>query len=170
MKPNSRGLISAQAVNKLCEFGVRTRQWTRYYRYRLQHVATSDRVTLFQPLHLLLPLALLLLSPWYNRNDWLGVKHQVIYLLFFYWVWKKKELILFFFFFVQNDLPEHIHHHPTTPSPRYEKEMARATWPAQSSGAVWKSKWPSWAPRPNEPYGFCGRKATLNHAVDTICP
>ena len=22
----------------------------------------------------------------------------------------------------------------------------------------------SWAPRPNEPYGFCGRKATLNHA------
>ena len=40
----------------------------------------------------------------------------------------------------------------------------------QSSGAVWKSKWPSWAPRPNEPYGFCGRKATLNHAVDTVCP
>ena len=27
------------------------------------------------------------------------------------------------------------------------------------------SKWPSWAPRPNEPnYGFCGRKATSNHA------
>ena len=34
----------------------------------------------------------------------------------------------------------------------------------QSSGGVWKSRWPSWAPRPNEPYGFCGRKATLNHA------
>ena len=32
----------------------------------------------------------------------------------------------------------------------------------QSSGAVWKSRWPSWAPRPNEPYSFCGRKATLN--------
>ena len=32
----------------------------------------------------------------------------------------------------------------------------------QSSGAVWKSRWPSWAFRPNEPYGFCGRKATLN--------
>ena len=30
---------------------------------------------------------------------------------------------------------------------------------SQSSGAVWKSKWPSWAFRPNEPYGFCGRKA-----------
>ena len=23
---------------------------------------------------------------------------------------------------------------------------------------------PSWAVRPNEPYGFCGRKATLNRA------
>ena len=34
----------------------------------------------------------------------------------------------------------------------------------QSSGAVWKSRWPFWAPGPNEPYGFCGRKATLNHA------
>ena len=33
----------------------------------------------------------------------------------------------------------------------------------QSSGAVWRSRWPPWAPRPNEPYGFCGRKATLNH-------
>ena len=42
----------------------------------------------------------------------------------------------------------------------------------QSSGAVWKSRWPSWAPRPNEPYGFCGRKATLNHAYTlvTVCP
>ena len=34
----------------------------------------------------------------------------------------------------------------------------------QSSGAVSKSRWPTWAFRPNEPYGFCGRKATLNHA------
>ena len=26
--------------------------------------------------------------------------------------------------------------------------------------------------RPNEPYGFCGRKATLNHAhaLVTVCP
>ena len=29
---------------------------------------------------------------------------------------------------------------------------------AQSSGATWESRWPSWAPRPNEPYGFCGRR------------
>ena len=36
--------------------------------------------------------------------------------------------------------------------------------PVQSSGAVRKSKWPTRAPRPNEPYGFCGRKATLNRA------
>ena len=36
----------------------------------------------------------------------------------------------------------------------------------QSSGAV------SWAFRPNEPYGFYGRKATLNRAsaLVTICP
>ena len=26
----------------------------------------------------------------------------------------------------------------------------------QSSGALWKSRWPSWAPVPNKPYGFCG--------------
>ena len=25
---------------------------------------------------------------------------------------------------------------------------------------------PSWAPRSNEPYGFCGRKATLNHVTN----
>ena len=42
----------------------------------------------------------------------------------------------------------------------------------QSSGPVWKSRWPSWAPRPNEPYVFCGRKTTLNHAhaLVTVCP
>ena len=43
----------------------------------------------------------------------------------------------------------------------------------QSSGVVWKSRWPSWAFRPNEPYGFCGRKATLNRArstLVTVCP
>ena len=33
---------------------------------------------------------------------------------------------------------------------------------SQTSGAVWKSRWPSWAPVPNKPYGFCGHKATLN--------
>ena len=35
---------------------------------------------------------------------------------------------------------------------------------SQSSGAVWKSRWLSWAFRPNKPYGFHGRKAILNHA------
>ena len=33
-----------------------------------------------------------------------------------------------------------------------------------SSGAVWESKWPSWAVRPNEPSGFRGRKTISNHA------
>ena len=40
-----------------------------------------------------------------------------------------------------------------------------------SSGDV-LSRWLSWAPRPNEPYGFCGSKATLNHAyaLVSVCP
>ena len=33
-----------------------------------------------------------------------------------------------------------------------------------SAGAVGESRWPSWAVRPNEPSGFRGRKAILNHA------
>ena len=41
-----------------------------------------------------------------------------------------------------------------------------------SSGAVWESRWPSWAVRPNEPSGFRGRKDILNHAsaLVTTCP
>ena len=44
--------------------------------------------------------------------------------------------------------------------------------PNQSSGAVRKWRWPSRAPRPNEPDGFCGRKAILNRAsaLVTVCP
>ena len=43
---------------------------------------------------------------------------------------------------------------------------------SQSAGAVWKSRWPSWVFRPSEPYGFCGRKAALNHAyaLVPVCP
>ena len=55
-----------------------------------------------------------------------------------------------------------------------KKWKPRPTSPfTQSSGVVWKSRWPSWAFRPNEPYGFCGRKATLNRArstLVTVCP
>ena len=41
-----------------------------------------------------------------------------------------------------------------------------------SSGAVWKSRWLSWAFCPHEPYGFCGSKAILNnaHALVSTCP
>ena len=41
-----------------------------------------------------------------------------------------------------------------------------------SSGAVWESRWPSWAVRPNEPSGFRGRKAILNRASALVsaCP
>ena len=38
-----------------------------------------------------------------------------------------------------------------------------------SSGAVWESKWTSWAVRPNEPSGFRGRKDLLNHASALVC-
>ena len=42
----------------------------------------------------------------------------------------------------------------------------------QSSGAVWESRWPSCAVRPNEPYGFRGLKDLLNHASALVsaCP
>ena len=35
---------------------------------------------------------------------------------------------------------------------------------SHSWGAVRESRWPSWAVRPNEPSGFRGRKAILNHS------
>ena len=37
---------------------------------------------------------------------------------------------------------------------------------------MWESRWPSWAVRPNEPSGFLGRKAILNHASALVsaCP
>ena len=41
-----------------------------------------------------------------------------------------------------------------------------------SSGAVWESRWTSWAVRPNKPSGFRGRKDLLNSAsaLVTTCP
>ena len=41
-----------------------------------------------------------------------------------------------------------------------------------SSGAVWESRWTSWAVRPNEPSGFRGCKDLLNRAsaLVTTCP
>ena len=45
------------------------------------------------------------------------------------------------------------------------KYIAYSSRGIQSSGAVWKSRWPSWAPRPwccNSLYGLCGHKAALN--------
>ena len=54
----------------------------------------------------------------------------------------------------------------------YKTHNARHQQQLRSSGAVWESRWPSWAPCPNETYGFCGRKATMNHAyaLVTVCP
>ena len=41
---------------------------------------------------------------------------------------------------------------------RYKKLLTHLE-SRHSSGAVWESRWPSWAVRPNEPSGFRGRKA-----------
>ena len=57
---------------------------------------------------------------------------------------------------------------PPPPSPPvfYTAKLSRQR--LQSSGAVGKSRWPSWAFRPNAPYGLCERKATLNHASELV--
>ena len=46
------------------------------------------------------------------------------------------------------------------------------SYQVHSSGAVWESRWTSWAVRPNEPSGFRGRKELLNRALAlvTTCP
>ena len=41
---------------------------------------------------------------------------------------------------------------------------------AQSSGAVWKLRWPSSSPRPNKLCVFCGRKTTLKETLPPTPP
>jgi len=59
----------------------------------------------------------------------------------------------------------------STPLRCYKKLFTHAE-SHHSSGAVWESRWTSWAVRPNEPSGFCGRKDLLNRAsaLVTTCP
>ena len=58
--------------------------------------------------------------------------------------------------------------------PQLSKVLKLVRWArhVHSSGAVWESRWPSWAVRPNEPSGFRGRKELLNcaSALVTTCP
>ena len=44
-------------------------------------------------------------------------------------------------------------------------------WPLHRVQELCESRDSSWAPRPNEPDGFCGERATLNHAhaLVTVC-
>ena len=53
-----------------------------------------------------------------------------------------------------------------------DKRKDLGSTPLHSSGAVWESRWTSWAVRPNEPSGFRGRKDLLNRvsALVTTCP
>ena len=53
--------------------------------------------------------------------------------------------------------------------------MIERSWvriPAGTAGEFSRSRWTSWAVRPNEPSGFRGRKAILNHASALVsaCP
>ena len=52
--------------------------------------------------------------------------------------------------------------------PKRRIKMAARMLPLHSSGAVWESRWPSWAVRPNEPSGFRGRKELLNRASTLV--
>ena len=58
--------------------------------------------------------------------------------------------------------------------PQLSKVLKLVRWARRvhSSGAVWESRWPFWAVRPNEPSGFRGRKDLLNRAsaLVTTCP
>ena len=58
--------------------------------------------------------------------------------------------------------------------PQLSKVLKIVRWARRvhSSGAVWESRWTSWAVCPNEPSGFRGRKDLLNRASAwvTTCP
>ena len=76
---------------------------------------------------------------------------------------------------VNRQIHEHTHTRILKPFEDSEPtglKVAVRTSRRQSSGAEWKSSWPSWAFRPNESYGFRVRKATLNRAsaLVTVCP
>ena len=60
-----------------------------------------------------------------------------------------------------------------TDSPGRPPRLSHSSWTIKnrltvfdlhSSGAVWESRWTSWAVRPNEPSGFRGRKDLLHRA------
>ena len=64
---------------------------------------------------------------------------------------------------------------PAMPSPwpfGYAANQRHIHKSGHSLGAVRESRWPFWAVRPNEPSGFRGRKAILNHASALVsaCP
>ena len=68
---------------------------------------------------------------------------------------------------------------PATPADYWSNTITKtrsfAPTPPHSSGAVWESRWTSWAVRPNEPSGFRGRKELfepcfgIGHNLSLIC-
>ena len=68
--------------------------------------------------------------------------------------------------------PHSEHRFPTPSAKRYIYKPVLGVRTVHSSEAVWESRWPSWAVRPNEPSVFRGRKAILNDASALVsaCP
>ena len=71
-------------------------------------------------------------------------------------------------------------HPPPPPRPhsagQVKTDKLRMVADCHSSGAVWESRWTSWAVRPNEPSGFRGRKDSvtapcfgIGHNLSLIC-
>ena len=71
----------------------------------------------------------------------------------------------------KNTANKHPHQTHTLPDSSWNFQK-RKKGKRHSSGAVWESRWTSWAVRPNEPSGFRGRKELLNRAsaLVTTCP
>ena len=79
----------------------------------------------------------------------------------------------------QNDspsLPQQCHHQNDSPSLTQQCQLSPPEWfyskmgssVSQTSGAVWKWRWPSWAPIPNEPTVSVDLKQHFNQPVSAI--
>ena len=100
---------------------------------------------------------------WFNLFVWLYPRY--VHSVHKYWPHHQMEIVVDFLLY-QANLHLHFDFSFVLRWPCAGDRMLKSTntLSVQSLGVVWKSRWPSRAFRPNEPYGFCGRKATLNHA------
>ena len=80
------------------------------------------------------------------------------------------DIYIYIYIYMHNIFPLTVHHPNVSFVPVHNTLHLFKT--KHSSGAVWESRWTSWAVRPNEPSGFCGRKDLLYRALElvTTCP